>query len=356
MKTAIMYGALGRDDRPDLADSLVQAETAARVLTGLDCQVRQLTMDLDSSVTARRLMELRPDLVINLVDEIQGRGDVLHLAPALLEQLGLAYTGSDSWALYATSNKPLAKRLMADAGLPTPAWITARGSGNIEECREPMIIKSVWDHGSVGLDDDCLVGFSGKDRIQALLQSRVGAWFAETYIPGREFNVALLQDKGQVLTLPIAEIDFLDYAPDKPRVVGYRAKWEAGSFEYHHTPRRFDHRLEDRPLLDQLAGLARQCWDLFELKGYARVDFRVDEQGRPWILEVNANPCLSPDAGFAAAARECGIGLEGAMERIVCSALADASGQTGPQRTRAGLEWPPEQVEDWGYVGSISIN
>ncbi len=339
MRTAIIYGALEQDARPDLADSLVQAETAARVLTGLGDQVRRLEMTLDSASTARRLMEYRPDLVVNLVDDIQGRGDVLHLAPALLDQLGLAYTGSGSWTLYATSNKPLAKRLMADAGLPTPDWLTADGSGRLEAGQGPLIIKSVWDHGSVGLGDDCLIRPAGPEEIQALLRNRKGAWFAESYIEGREFNVALLQDGGEVRILPLAEIDFLDFGPGKPRVVGYRAKWDESSFEYHHTPRRFDHPAGDARLLDELADLSRECWQLFDLKGYARVDFRVDGGGRPWILEVNANPCLSPDAGFAAAARQQGIGLEGAVEMIIRSALEECvfSKSAWPARGRSPM-------------------
>ena len=117
--------------------------------------------------------------------------------------------------------------------------------------------------------------------------------------------------------LPPAEIDFAAFPDDKPHIVGYRAKWDADSFEYHHTPRRFDFPANDRPLLDRLSQLAIQCWREFGLRGYARVDFRVDEAGRPWILEINANPCLSPDAGFAAAVEQAGIGYDQAIERIV---------------------------------------
>jgi D-alanine-D-alanine ligase len=64
---------------------------------------------------------------------------------------------------------------------------------------------------------------------------------------------------------------------------------------------------EDTILISELKRLAIECWKVFGLRGYARVDFRVDTQGRPWILEINANPCLSPDAGFAAAAAYAGI-------------------------------------------------
>ena len=99
--------------------------------------------------------------------------------------------------------------------------------------------------------------------------------------------------------------------------VGYRAKWDEESYEYRHTPRRFDFPESDAPLLERLRQTARACWHLFGLQGWARVDFRVDAEGHPWVLEVNANPCLSPDAGFAAALDRAGIDYGAAMERIL---------------------------------------
>src|SRR5262249_33644477 len=117
--------------------------------------------------------------------------------------------------------------------------------------------------------------------------------------------------------LPPAEIDFSAFPANKPHLVGYRAKWDPASFEYHHTPRRFDFPDSDSPLLERLAELARASWHLFELRGYARVDFRVDRDGWPWVLEINSNPCLSPDAGFAAALERARIPFAHAVQRIL---------------------------------------
>jgi D-alanine-D-alanine ligase len=125
---------------------------------------------------------------------------------------------------------------------------------------------------------------------------------------------------GTPQVLPPAEIDFSAFPPDKPRIVGYRAKWQADSFEYQNTPRRFDFPSADGPLLEQLRSLSLRCWALFGLRGYTRVDFRVDRDGRPWILEINTNPCLSPDAGFAAALQQAGIPFETAIQRILDAA------------------------------------
>jgi D-alanine-D-alanine ligase len=130
----------------------------------------------------------------------------------------------------------------------------------------------------------------------------------------------------------LAEIDFSAFPPGKPRIVGYEAKWREGSFEYDNTPRQFDFANVDRSLLSELGGLAVACWDLFGLRGYGRVDFRVDAEGRPWILEVNANPCLSPDAGYAAALARASIPFERAIQRILDDAVAiDSRTATGDQ-------------------------
>jgi D-alanine-D-alanine ligase len=122
--------------------------------------------------------------------------------------------------------------------------------------------------------------------------------------------------------LPVAEIRFDAFPADKPRIVGYAAKWHSDSFEYQNTPRSF---AVEPELDEQLRRLALECWALFRLEGYARVDFRVDERGSPWVLEVNANPCLSPDAGFAAALAEAGIGYEAAVATLIDDALERAS-------------------------------
>ncbi len=89
------------------------------------------------------------------------------------------------------------------------------------------------------------------------------------------------------------------------------------------TPRRFDFPPHDSPLLKRIGELAAACWDLFRVRGYTRVDFRVDPDGRPWILEVNANPCLSPDAGFAAALERAGISYDEAVARILLALRRD---------------------------------
>jgi D-alanine-D-alanine ligase len=242
----------------------------------------------------------------------------------VLDQLGIHYTGATTEAVFLTSNKIVAKRLLTGSAIPTPPWHTKQNLQNgCPLVPGTYIIKSVWEHGSVGLDDKSKVSVSSPTDLLGALQrgegELSGECFAEAFVEGREFNFSLLEMGKAPQVLPPAEILFREFPPGKAKIVGYCAKWEADSFEYTHTPRSFDFSEEDVPLLDELAEIALTCWDLFALRGYARVDFRVDAAIRPWVLEVNTNPCLSPDAGFVAATERAGLAFEEVIEHIIAA-------------------------------------
>jgi D-alanine-D-alanine ligase len=186
------------------------------------------------------------------------------------------------------------------------------------------IIKSVWEHASIGLDEKALVAAADTPSLPERLRQRApqlgGNCFAEAFIEGREFNLSVLDGPQGPHVLPPAEIVFEGYADDRVKIVDYSAKWDEASYAYHHTPRRFDFGAEDQGLLQRLQTLALACWERFDLGGYARVDFRVDPAGRPWILEINANPCIAPDAGFAAAIERAGLSYDAAIRSIIAAA------------------------------------
>jgi D-alanine-D-alanine ligase len=331
MRVAVVHNLVSESDSPDERDVLVQAETVSSALEDGGHESLMLACSLDLDGIKARLEEVRPDMVFNLVESLNGQCRLLHLFPALLDSLQIPYTGSPTATLWITTHKLMAKERMALAGLPTPDWIgpyppdlptlCADRNFNEDVAQRTWIVKSLWEHASFGLDDAGLLSGVDRQKVETVLKKQAarlaGACFAEAYIEGREFNLSLLGGSEGAVLLPPAEIVFDDFQEDMPRIVGYRAKWMPDSFEYHHTPRRFDFAAHDRSLLESLGRIAMRCWDLFGLCGYARVDFRVDAQGRPWILEVNTNPCLSPDAGFAAALERAGITFPQAVERIL---------------------------------------
>ncbi len=332
MRVVIAHNAVEDTDTPDARDVEVQVTTVAAALRALGHTAIPLPCTLDLADLKERLAALRPDGVFNLVESLDGTGRLIHVVPALLDALSLPYTGACAEAVYLTSHKVLAKQCLAAAGLPTPAWIgpfpeaapTVAAAPDPTGPGTPWIVKSVWEHASIGLDEATLALCEDKQIAAARLPERAallgGACFAERFIAGREFNLSLLVAPAGPQVLPPAEILFEGYAEDRPRIVGYRAKWDPTSFEFTHTPGRFEFPPPDAALLEGLTALALRCWRLFGLNGYARVDFRVDAGGRPWILEINANPCLSPDAGFAAALAAAGVPLGSAVERILAAA------------------------------------
>jgi D-alanine-D-alanine ligase len=277
-----------------------------------------------------------PFLAFNLAETIEGKGSLIHLVPSLLDTLGIPYTGAPCEAILLTSHKVLAKRSLVAGGIPTPPW--AAGAEALEAgpgFPPPWIVKSVWEHASIGLEDSSVV--ESADALPVEIRRRASRetlenLFVESFIDGREFNLALLGAEKEPENLPPAEIQFVGYPRGKPRMVGYKAKWEEGSFEYRATPRVFDFPAGDEKLVSELVRLSRDCWRLFGLRGYARVDFRVDAAGRPWILEVNTNPCLAPDAGFMAAAGRAGLTTEDVMERIVSAATRVSTGNQLEER------------------------
>jgi len=226
--------------------------------------------------------------------------------------------------LQLTANKTVAKKICGFHGIPTPPWQRCKDiPGDGFAVKTPWIVKPATTHGSAGIDDDTALCADGTALLAQMKKWPVAHsddFFIEQYIEGREFNISLLEIDEQPVVLPPAEIVFTDYPVDKPRIVGYRAKWDPDSFEYTHTRRRFTFPATDASLLEELRFWALRCWDVFECSGYIRVDFRVDDKGRPWILEVNGNPCLAPDAGFAAAAAQGGIEYSHCIEYIVIAA------------------------------------
>jgi D-alanine-D-alanine ligase len=184
-------------------------------------------------------------------------------------------------------------------------------------------VKSANEDASLGLDDCAVVSgrHAVRERSEKCASKYGGRWFAEAYLSGREFNVSLLEEEGMPRILPVAEIRFENWRADRPRIVGYAAKWDPESPDCSGTPRVFG--LEPQsPLARAFAEHSAVAWRLFGLRGYARVDFRIDEQGAPMILEINPNPCLEPHAGFAAAAAEAGISYEELVEKILNAEIA----------------------------------
>jgi len=310
---------------PDEQDVLQQAAFVSEELqnSGYDTVMFPFVFSIPENIF--RINEIKPAFIFNLVESIQGSGSLIHFAPAVFEHLKIPFTGCSAEATYVTSNKIIAKKLFCFHDIPTPGWID---TGNIDTIEinpgEQFLIKSLMEHASAGMDEKKVKLLSAKEEIKEILQRNLQNGtpvFAEQYIAGREFNISMLGGAIEPQILPLAEILFTGFPENKLKIVGYRSKWDESSFEFHHTVRSFDTLPENDPLYHRLHKICRLCWKAFHLKGYARVDFRVDEQGNPYVLEINTNPCIAPDGGFIAATQKAGIDFKHVLSRIVSDAL-----------------------------------
>jgi D-alanine-D-alanine ligase len=319
----VAHPRVAADADPSTSDVLDQVElvVGALISTGEPLEV--------VAIDGGRVWEAvapRPDVVVfNLLEAPPGSPQLQPAATAALELLGLPFTGSAAAAMWLTTDKLATRALLASHGLPVP--VGGRFDSDhpilLGEVPPPWILKPAFEDASLGLEGDpvCATVERAVERGRRLEARFPGQPIVlEHFLPGREFNVALLEDAGGVEVLPVAEIEFVDFPPGTPPLVGYEAKWLTGSFEYEHTVRRFPAPEVEAALLDELAGLARSAWRACGLAGYGRVDLRLDESGRPHVLEVNANPCLSADAGFMAAAGQGGLDAAAVVARIVAAA------------------------------------
>ena len=284
-----------------------------------------------------RLRRARADFVFNLCESIDG---VAALEPAVIsavELLGLPYSGSSSWTTSVCLRKHVVNAALERAGLPIPKFAVVRRGAPMPSVGFPAICKPAAEDASIGVEQRSVVRTSRElaDRASAMLE-RWDEVLVQKYVEGREVNVGVVGDA----VLPIAEIDFGRMPKGMWRIVTYRSKWQDGSDEDIGSAPRCPARLP-ASLASQLRKITVTAWRIVGGSGYGRVDLRIDAQGRPWILEVNANPDFAPTAGLARMAGVAGIDY-GSLVRQVC--------ELGLQRSRG----VPTAQEQWTHAARLS--
>jgi D-alanine-D-alanine ligase len=258
-------------------------------------------------------------LVFNLFEGVDGvlpeDGNTLleeeARAALTLEALGYRYTGADGRILALSTNKAYAKAALAEGGVRTPAWRTFRSAGEVKAAalhgmHFPFIVKPVAEDSSLGIDSNAVV--CDLESLQARVAWVTGhygqAVLAEEFIDGREFNVGLWGNPPRVL--PLAEVDLSALGAPEKRIVTYAAKWEEDTYEYQHTPVTCPAEVADQ-LASSIRDAAVRAWRAVGgYRGYGRVDMRVQDE-QCYVLEVNPNPSIAADAGFARAALAAGL-------------------------------------------------
>jgi D-alanine-D-alanine ligase len=305
----IVHNPVSENSKEDEVDVIDQAKLIEKALPELGYDSVRMDFRLDIQHFSKELKSKSPSIIFNLVETVNNQGRLSFIAPAVFDSLGVKYTGSGTNAIFTTTDKIICKTILRNNKISTPDW--AKNVSEIDPLKT-YLLKPVSEDGSVGIEDAIL--YKGK-QIDVIPKD----YFAEEYIDGREFNISIIGG----IVLPPAEMCFLDYSPERPKILGYKSKWKENSFEYKNTERSFNFEEKDNSLLKELKDIVSRCWDLFNLKGYARVDFRVGIDNIPRVIDINANPCIAPESGFIAACHQAGLTNAEIIKRIIKDAERD---------------------------------
>jgi D-alanine-D-alanine ligase len=343
VKVAILFdGASAFAETPD-QEIIGTVDAVAASLVPEGNSIVRIPVHPDSK-WVDKLRRAHVDLVFNLCESIDGVAALEPAVISVLELLGLPYTGSSSWTTTLCLRKHIVNAALERAGLPVPKFAVVRRGSAIPSVGFPAICKPAAEDASIGVEQRSVVRTSRElaERVSSMLE-RWDEVLVQKYVQGREVNVGILGDS----VLPIAEIDFGRMPKGMWRIVTYRSKWEDGSDEDLGAAPLCPARLP-AGVAAQLRKIAVSAWRIVGGMGYGRVDLRIDERGRPWILEVNANPDFSPAAGLARMARVAGIDY-GALVRQVC----ELGLQRAREATTTADRW--ELAQRLSGVASASI-
>src|SRR6266516_1447801 len=335
VRVVILYDP-GADDwtAEDIAGVMEAVDGIARIFVSLNHQVQRVPVRHDMR-WFNHCRGGRADLVFNLCEGVRGVAQWEDHVVGTLELAGIAYTGCGPWTTAVSRRKAVANTMLERAGLPVPRWTIAQGKID-DDFPLPAIVKPAAEDASAGVDRQSVVSDrkSLKARIAAMTE-QFDEVLVQQYIAGREFNVGIVGTR----TLPVAEIDFSTMPEGTWPILTYAAKWHVGSLEDLGSrpvcPAQIPQRLADR-----LCRLAEAAWRTMQGKSYGRVDLRVDDAGRPWVLEVNPTPDLTDEAGLSRMAQAAGWDYAELIRRIAELALREAQGTKAARELLAASPAP----------------
>ncbi len=293
-------------------------------LKELGHEVRPLGMTDDLGVLRTAIMEWKPDVAFNLLEEFQGVGLYDQHVVSYLELMKVPYTGCNPRGLMLTHDKPLMKKILAFHRVPTPRFATfpfGRRGRPPRRLAYPLLAKLAVEDASLGISQASVVQSQERlmERVAFLHNEFHTDVIAEEFIEGRELYVSVIGNQ-RLTTFPVWEMSFSKMPKDQPRIATakvkwdeeYQKKWGIGTGPAKNLP---------EGLADRLAKLCKRIFRVLNLSGYARMDLRLREDGRVFVLEANANPNLAYGEDFAESAETVGVDYPDLLRRILSLGL-----------------------------------
>ncbi len=296
--------------------------------------------------TIVQLKEQEPDLVFNLTEHLGGDRKFDKNIAALLEILGIPFTGAGSTGLLLSRDKRLCKQLLSLHRIRVPRFISFSPNKTIKLPKTlgfPLVVKPALEDSSEGISNASIVWKEEalKERVKFVHERWKQAAIAEQYIEGQELYVSILGNK-RLYVLPIRECFFNDEDNKGPCLATYRVKWNA---EYREKwDIKFGFARLDAPIIKNIERVCKKVYKVLNLRDYGRIDIRLTSNKQIYILEANSNPDLAYGEEVAESAEQCGISYESLIQRIVNTASRRYT-EKQPSRSVSTEDSSPEPVQ-----------
>ena len=303
--------------------------TSTLVDMGHDLHVLGLKDDL--GLIRQAVDQFKPHIAFNLMEAFHEVGGFDMNVVSYLELLRLSYTGCNPRGMVLSRDKALSKKLMAYHRIPVPEFAVFRRGLAIRRPRRlkfPVIVKSLTQEASIGISQASVVEDDAKlrERVQFVHESVATDAIAERFIEGRELYVGVIGNE-RLQVFPVWEMEFSKMPEGVHRIATDRVKWSVKYQDKHGIKTSAAKKLPDG-MAEAIQRLARRVYRTLEMSGYARMDLRMDGDGKAYVLEANANPQLAFGEDFAESAERAGIPYEDLLQRIL----------------NVGLRWQPERA------------
>jgi len=270
-----------------------------------------------------KFREAKPDIVFNFAEGLKGISREAQI-PAILDMLGIPYTGSDPLTLATCLDKSRTKEILTYHKIPNPKFILADSFDSIKNHRLkfPLIVKPISEGSSKGIFSSSFVQNENEleNEINRVLSEYDQSALVEEFLPGREFTVGVLGNGPEAIALPVVEINYQEFPEDFVPIYSYEAKWildtKENPLDVFTCPANVSEELES-----QIKEIVLNAYKTLRCKDWSRIDVRLDENNIPNIIEVNPIPGILPDPNdnscFPKAARTYGLNYEELVNQVL---------------------------------------
>lgn len=300
-------------------------------LRKLGHEVHPLGVKSDLGVIRTAIEEWRPHIAFNLLEEFDGISVYDQNVVSYLELLHVPYTGCNPRGLMLARDKALTKKVLSYHRIPYPDFMVVLQGRSVKRLKEltfPLIVKSLSEEASLGISQASIVEDDEKlkERVAFIHHSVGTGALVERYIEGREFYVGIMGN-GHIQVLPVWELIMDKLPEDARRIATQRVKW---SRKYQDKYGITSEKAKNLPAgkAEEIQHMAKRVYRALGLSGYARIDVRMDAEGKVYVLEANPNPQIAHDEDFADSAEKADYSYKDLLQELL----------------NVGLRWQPAKA------------